>query len=113
MHNSITATLLTMGFMGGVFGQSSGKTGPEPKCSDLPREDSARLDQPREISTEKSFASAAKRRYSIAHLTRTKSDLPILQDRIDERVFKKSQTDELPSLDVAFGDVLASKLPLR
>jgi hypothetical protein len=39
--------------------------------------------------------------------------LPILQDRIDERVFKKSQTDELHSLDVAFGDVLASKLPLR
>jgi hypothetical protein len=46
-------------------------------------------------------------------LTKTKSDLPILQRIIDDRVFKKSQTYELQCLGVAFGDVLASELPLR
>src|SRR5271170_7681746 len=46
-------------------------------------------------------------------LTRTKSDLPVLQDLIDEKVFNKSQSYELQSLGVAFGDVLASELPLR
>jgi hypothetical protein len=75
MHNSIAATLLTMGFTGGILGQSSGKAAPQPKSSGFSCEDSARLDQPREI-----IVSAAKRRYSIAHLARTQSDLPILQD---------------------------------
>jgi hypothetical protein len=32
---------------------------------------------------------------------------------IDDTVFKKSQTYELQSLGIVFGDVLASELPLR
>jgi hypothetical protein len=39
--------------------------------------------------------------------------LPVLQKVIDDRVFKKSQTYELQCLGIAFGDVLASELPLR
>jgi hypothetical protein len=39
--------------------------------------------------------------------------LPILQRLIDEGVFDKSQTYELQSLGVVFGDALASELPLR
>ena len=58
-------------------------------------------------------AAAAKQRYGTAALTRTKSDLPVLQNLIDERVFNKAHTYELQSLGVAFGDVLASELPLR
>lgn len=32
---------------------------------------------------------------------------------IDDKVFRKTQTYELQSLGVAFGDVLATELPLR
>jgi hypothetical protein len=46
-------------------------------------------------------------------LARTKSDLPVLQNLIDDRVFNKSQRHELQSVGVAFGDVLTSELPLR
>ena len=41
------------------------------------------------------------------------ADLSILQRLIDDKVFGKSQTYELQSLGIAFGDVLASELPLR
>lgn len=105
---SITATILTIGFMGVLFGQSNRKAAPEPKFSELSSEDSERLEQQRAT-----IASAAKRRYGAVHLTRTKSDLPTLQRLIDENVFNKSQTYELKSLGVAFGDVLASEFPLR
>lgn len=37
----------------------------------------------------------------------------MLQRLIDDKVFKKSQTYELQSLGVVFGDVLDSELPLR
>jgi len=43
----------------------------------------------------------------------TKRDLPILQRLLDDKVFKESQTYELQSLGVAFGDVLVSELHLR
>ncbi|MGA8202371.1 MAG: DUF3806 domain-containing protein [Candidatus Sulfotelmatobacter sp.] len=39
--------------------------------------------------------------------------MPILQGLIDEGAFSKSETYELQSLGVAFGDVLVSELPLR
>jgi hypothetical protein len=39
--------------------------------------------------------------------------LPVLQRLIDDKAFSKSQTYELQSLGIAFGDVLASELPLR
>ena len=94
--------------MGVLFGQSNRKAVSEPKFSELSPAESTHLEQQRAV-----IASAAKRRYGTAHLTRTKSDLPILQHLIDDKVFNKSQTYELQSLGVALGDVLASELPLR
>ncbi len=91
-----------------LFGQSGSKAASVPKFSELSREDKKRLDEQRAI-----VAAAAKQRYGTASLTKTKADLPILQRLIDDKVFDKSQTYELQSLGVAFGDVLASELPLR
>jgi len=51
--------------------------------------------------------------YGTASLTRSKSDLPVLQRLIDAKVFTKSQTYELQCLGVVFGDVLINELPLR
>ena len=93
--------------MGLLLGQSH-EAVPEPKFSELSPQDEARLDQQRAF-----VAAAAKRRYGIATLSRTKKDLPVLQRLIDDKVFEKSQTYELQSLGVVFGDVLASELPLR
>jgi hypothetical protein len=87
---------------------SSNHQSPEPKFTELSHEDSTRLEQQRAV-----VAAAAKQRYGTTALTRTKRDLLILQSLINDRVFKKSQTYELQSLGVAFGDVLASELPLR
>jgi hypothetical protein len=100
--------LLTTGFLGLLLGQSDPKAAPEPKFTELSREDSARLEQQRAV-----VLAAAKQRYGTLALTKTKTDLPVLQKLIDDRVFRKSQTYELQSLGVAFGDVLASELPLR
>jgi len=88
--------------------QPNRESEPEPKFTELSREDSARLEQQRAV-----VATAARQRYGTRALTRTKRDLPVLQKLIDEKVFNKSQTFELQSLGVAFGDVLASELPLR
>jgi Domain of unknown function (DUF3806) len=52
-------------------------------------------------------------RYGTAALSGTQRDLPLLQRLIDDKVFKRSQTYELPSLGVVFGDVLASEFHLR
>ena len=100
--------LLTIGFLGLLFGQSNRKVAPEPKFTELSRQDSTRLEQQRTV-----VLTAARQRYGTLVLTRTKSDLPVLQNLIDDRVFNKSQTYELQCLGVAFGDVLASELPLR
>lgn len=103
--------LILLAFLSGtglLFGQSSRGSAPEPKFSELSHEDSERLDQQRAL-----VAAAAKQRYGTAALSRTKSDLPILQRLIDDKIFKKSQTYELQSIGVVFGDVLASELPLR
>ena len=103
--------LILMAFLSGtglLFGQSAQGHAPEPKFSELSHGDRERLDQQRVI-----VAAAAKRRYGTQALSRTKRDLPILQRLIDDRVFKKSQTYELQSLGVVFGDVLASEFPLR
>jgi hypothetical protein len=102
--------LILLAFLNGVgllFGQSAHDHVPEPKFSELSHGDSERLDQQRAL-----VAAAAKRRYGTA-LSGTKKDLPILQRLIDDKVFKKSQTYELQSLGVVFGDVLASELALR
>ncbi len=107
VRTSIMTALLTIGFLGFLFGQSNHQA-PEPKFTELSHEDSTRLEQQRAV-----VAAAAKQRYGTTALTRTKRDLPILQNLINDRVFKRSQTYELRSLGVAFGDVLASELPLR
>ena len=105
---SIMTALLTIGFLGVLFGQSNRKAAREPKFTELSPEGSARLEQQRAV-----VAAAAKQRYGATGLTKTKSDLPVLQKLIDDRVFNNAQTYELQSLGVAFGDVLASELPLR
>ena len=91
-----------------LFGQAVHEAAPEPKFSELTREDGERLDRQRAV-----VAAAVKQRYGTAALTRTKKDLPILQQLLDEKAFKKSQTYELQCLGVAFGDVLASEFSLR
>jgi len=79
-----------------------------PKFSELSGEDRTRLEQQRAI-----VAAAAKQRYGTPMLEKTVADLPVLQRLIDDKVFSKTQTYELQSLGVAFGDVLTSELPLR
>jgi hypothetical protein len=91
-----------------LFGQSALNAATEPTFSELTPGASQRLDQQRAI-----VARAARQRYGTAALTRTEKDLPILQRLLDDKAFKKSQTYELQSLGVAFGDVLASEFPLR
>lgn len=91
-----------------LFGQSSQNAASQPIFSKLAPEDSQRLDQQRAL-----IARVVKRRYGVSELTRTRKDLPILQRLIDDKAFKKSQTYELQSLGVTFGDVLVGELPLR
>jgi hypothetical protein len=107
-HNSIEIGILTLALLSSViFGQSNGKPAHEPRFVELSQDDKTRLEQ------ERAVVAAAARRYGAGTLTRTKADLPVLQKLIDDRVFNKSQTHELQSLGVAFGDVLSSELPLR
>ena len=78
-----------------------------PKFNELSDSDRARLDMQRAI-----VAATAKQKYGTGGLTKTVADLPVLQRLIDDNAFNKTQTYELQSLGVAFGDVLASELPL-
>jgi hypothetical protein len=78
-----------------------------PKFNELSESDKVRLDQQRAL-----VAATAKQKYGTGSLTKTVADLPVLQRLIDDNVFTKTQTYELQSLGVAFGDVLASELPL-
>lgn len=100
--------LALLSCVGLLFGQSAHEAAPDPKFSEPSREDSERLDQQRAV-----VAAAVRRRYGTAALTRTKRDLPILQRLLDDKAFKKSQTYELQSLGVVFGDVLTSEFSLR
>lgn len=99
--------LIVAVFLGTVF-LSTWSDAQTPKFTELSREEASRLDQRRAI-----VAREAKRRYGTQFLTRTKADLPVLQRLIDDKAFSKTLTFELQSLGVAFGDVLASELPLR
>jgi hypothetical protein len=104
------ATFLSIGaFALTLYSSQSGhKQQAEPKFTELSGDDIARLDKQRAL-----IAAAAKQRYGVSGLLRTKADLPVLQRLIDDQTFTKTQTYELQSLGVAFGDVLASELPLR
>ena len=79
-----------------------------PKFNELSGSDRGRLDRQRAI-----VAATATQKYGTGGLTKTVADLPVLQRLIDDNVFNKTQTYELQSLGVAFGDVMASELPLR
>src|SRR5688500_16340430 len=68
----------------------------------LSREQEERLAKQRTL-----VLSAVRSRYGTTEFTRTKSDLPVLQRLIDDRVFDKTQTFELQALGVVFGDILA------
>ncbi len=103
-------------FLGIVFASSlfwletthaAGQDRSRPTFGELSSKDVARLDRQRAV-----VSTAVKQRYG-AELTRTQKDLPTLQKLIDDSAFTKHQTYELQSLGVAFGDVLASALPLR
>jgi hypothetical protein len=94
--------------VGLFFGQATKAQPAEPKFSQLSERDNERLNQQRAV-----IGAIAKRRYGVATLSRTERDLPILQRIVDDGVLKESQTYELQSLGVVFGDVLASELNLR
>jgi hypothetical protein len=104
------ATALTFGAL--AFSLYSSQSGPKqrvaPKFTELSGDDVASLDKQRAL-----VAAAAKQRYGVSGLVRTKADLPVLQRLIDDQAFSKTQTYELQSLGVALGDVMASELPLR
>ena len=101
------ALIMTVFLFGFVSGHGNGQS-VQPQFAELSRQDAARLDNQRAV-----VASAAKARYGTVRLTKTKQDLPVLQRLIDDKVFAKTQTYELQCLGVAFGDVLASDVPLR
>jgi len=107
-RNSIEIGILSLPLLSSTLcGQSNAKRIPDPRFVELSPDDKARLEQQRAV------VAAAAKRYGTVTLARTKADLPVLQRLIDDRVFSKSQTYELQSLGVAFGDVLSSELPLR
>lgn len=107
---STITLLLAMVLLSFIIGFSKQKAAQPamPKFSELSHEDRTRLDQQRAI-----VAAAAKQRYGTSNLTKTAVDLSVLQRLIDDKVFRKTQTYELQSLGIAFGDVLATELPLR
>ena len=79
----------------------------QPKFTELSPRNMVRLDRQRAL-----IAATVQERYG-SSLTQTTKDLPVLQRLIDDSVFTKTQTYELQCLGIAFGDVLASALPLR
>ena len=104
---SMTAIFLIAGSLGIPQSQTAPENSARPKFTELSADAVSRLEQQRAI------IAAAKTRYGVIALTRTRKDLHVLQKLIDDAVFSKSQTYELQSLGVAFGDVLASELPLH
>jgi hypothetical protein len=79
----------------------------QPHFAELTEADTARLDKQRSL-----VATTLRNRYA-AVLTRTKLDLPLLLKLLDDGVFTRSQTFELQSLGVVFGDVLATETGLH
>jgi hypothetical protein len=110
IHNPIVPAILVMGLFSSIFGCSKHETAQAatPKFGELSPEDAARLEKQRGV-----VAAATKQRYGTWALTKTKADLPVLQRLLDDRVFAKTQTYELQCLGIAFGDVLASELPVH
>lgn len=80
----------------------------EPRFINLSSADSARLNKQRAT-----IAAIVKERYGTPSLTKTKSDLDVLQRLVDDQTFNKMQTYQLQCLGVVFGDVLANEFPLK
>jgi hypothetical protein len=105
---ALCASVLATVFLGFSIGCSKEAARPPmSKFTELSDDDRTRLDLQRAI-----VAHAARQRYG-SGLTKSVADLPVLQRLIDDRAFSKTQLYELQSLGVAYGDVLASELPLR
>lgn len=104
VSNCVLLALLITAASAALLSQSQSM----PKFTELPHQEREQLDRQRAV-----VASAAKARYGTPALTKTKVDLAVLQRLIDDRVFSRSQTYELQCLGVAFGDILASELPLH
>lgn len=106
----IVAGFLVLGLGIGLVGCSKSDTassGP-PKFSELTDADKAQLDKERGV-----IVAVLKKRGVTNELTRTKADLPVLQQLIYDRVFTSSQLEEWRCLGVVFGDVMVSEMPLR
>lgn len=107
IRTSILLTIVLFGFVNSYGKQKATDPG-VPKYSELSGEDKTRLERQRAL-----VAAVVKQRYGKPALTKTVSDLAVLQRLLDDRVFGKTQTYQLQSMGVAFGDVLVSELPLR
>jgi hypothetical protein len=75
------------------------------KFTSLSSDEVARLDEQRGF-----VSTLLANSFPTLHLTRTKSDIAILQKIIDSKVIKKEETWKLQSLGVVFGDALASSV---
>jgi hypothetical protein len=105
--------LIIMSFLTTIFGAFRSEAQEQPKkadvkFSDLTNEDRARLDKQRQV-----VLSVLKDKFGVAALNGDKSDLKLIQRILDEKVFNPSQTYELQSLGIVFGDVLAKELGLH
>jgi len=87
---------------------SSKANTPQPTVRELTDADRARLEHQRQI-----VIAELNKRYGTKALTQSKSDLALLQKLLDDNAFARSQTVELQSMGVVFGDVLAHELGLR
>jgi hypothetical protein len=76
--------------------------------SELSGTDQIQLETQRQI-----VLGALKEKYGISELRKDKSDLAFLQRLVEDKVFSDSQTIELQSIGIVFGDVLSSELGLR
>jgi hypothetical protein len=94
----------------GIFASLLGRAPkiPQPTYAELTADDIARLDMQREV-----VAAAVRQRYNLPLLAKNKSDLKVIQQLLEDKVFTKAQTFELQCVGIVFGDVLASELTLH
>jgi hypothetical protein len=78
------------------------------KFSELTASDEFRLNKQRAV-----VLAELSKRYGAKGLTGKAADIPLLQRLLDDKVFGATQTYELQSIGVAFGDVLANDLGMR
>lgn len=96
-----------------LVGSLAGCAKPETARDDLPYRELSSAEREQLDAQRAVVAAVAQERYGVRGLNKSEADLTVLQRMLDDRVFGEDQTYELRSLGVAFGDVLASELPLR